>query len=387
MFLGLREMDKDHTAKNILTATEELLGKFDLSLDSIFKIVTDNGSNVVAAFKDIQIIDFNTEYVDDDDDDKDYDEGNLSNIPDESILLEAFPQRISCFAHSLQLVILKFFKDDVIYFSGYKKMMDVVKKVKISPKLKKELHERCGATVKLPSTTRWGSLIEVIRQFLEVKQSLGEIQSLKTLMPTAEEIHELQVILQIFRPFVAVLKRIQAEKSVSISHVVYNESLRPAIIRAHEAGHGVREIARFLDIRPMMVSRAINRFEETGSNKDRTGRGPKKTAFLNYSVWSIHEEKACKKPHPNVGFLKKALKKAWKGIYLEALAKMVDNFPKRLKACINANGDHPVLFTIRRRFIHRPSERGQMLDVHVLSRLSLTTPTLLYFVGLAQTME
>uniref|UniRef100_A0A915DYR1 Uncharacterized protein n=1 Tax=Ditylenchus dipsaci TaxID=166011 RepID=A0A915DYR1_9BILA len=183
MFFGLREMDKDHTAENILTATEELLGKFDLSLDRIFKIVTDNGSNVVAAFKDIQIIDFNTEYVDDDDDDEDYDEGNLSNIPDESILLEAFPQRISCFAHSLQLVILKFFKDDVIFFSGYKKMMDVVKKVKISPKLKKELHKRCGATVKLPSTTRWGSLIEVIRQFLEVKQSLGEIQSLKTLMP------------------------------------------------------------------------------------------------------------------------------------------------------------------------------------------------------------
>uniref|UniRef100_A0A915E6X5 3-methyl-2-oxobutanoate hydroxymethyltransferase n=1 Tax=Ditylenchus dipsaci TaxID=166011 RepID=A0A915E6X5_9BILA len=189
MFLGLREMDKDHTAENILTATEELLGKFDLSLDSIFKIVTDNGSNVLAAFKDIQI-----RYL-------------------RSFFSEAFPQRISCFAHSLQLVILKFFKDDVIFFSGYKKIMHVVKKVKISPKLKKELHERCGATVKLPSTTRWGSLIEVIRQFLEVKQSLGEIQSLKTLMPTAEEIHELQVILQIFRPFVAVLKRIQAEKS------------------------------------------------------------------------------------------------------------------------------------------------------------------------------
>uniref|UniRef100_A0A915CM17 Transposase n=1 Tax=Ditylenchus dipsaci TaxID=166011 RepID=A0A915CM17_9BILA len=156
MFLGLREMDKDHTAENILTATEELLGKFDLSLD----------------------IDFNTEYVDDDDDDEDYDEGNLSNIPDESILLEAFPQRISCFAHSLQLVILKFFKDDVIYFSGYKKMMDVSRR---------SLHERCEATVKLPLTTRWGSLIEVIRQFLEVKQSLGEIQSLKTLTPTAED--------------------------------------------------------------------------------------------------------------------------------------------------------------------------------------------------------
>ena len=47
------------------------------------------------------------------------------------------------------------------------------------------------------------------------------------------------------------------------------KDLRPAIIRAHEKGKGVREIARFLDIQPMTVSRAIKRFEETGSNKDR----------------------------------------------------------------------------------------------------------------------
>ena len=47
------------------------------------------------------------------------------------------------------------------------------------------------------------------------------------------------------------------------------KDLRPAIIRAHEKGKAVREIARFLDISPATVSRAIKRFEETGSNKDR----------------------------------------------------------------------------------------------------------------------
>uniref|UniRef100_A0A915DYI6 Transposase n=1 Tax=Ditylenchus dipsaci TaxID=166011 RepID=A0A915DYI6_9BILA len=167
--MDICEMEQDHTAESILSTTEELLSKFDLSLDGIFQIVTDNGSNVVAAFKDIQTIDFNTEYVDDEDEDEEDELRNMSNIPDESILLDAFPQRLSCFAHSLQLVILKFFKDDVIYFSGYKKMMVVVRKVKISPKLKKELHERSGTTVILPSTTRWGSVIEVIKKFLEVK--------------------------------------------------------------------------------------------------------------------------------------------------------------------------------------------------------------------------
>ena len=72
------------------------------------------------------------------------------------------------------------------------------------------------------------------------------------------------------------------------------KDLRPAIIRAHEQGRGVREIAEFLSITPMMVSRAIKRFEETGSNGNR-----KREKTLDYSVWTILEEKACAKPHPN----------------------------------------------------------------------------------------
>ena len=56
------------------------------------------------------------------------------------------------------------------------------------------------------------------------------------------------------------------------------KELRPAIIRAHEQGKGMREIASFLNITPMMVSRAIKRFEETGSNQDRSKRRPEKTA-------------------------------------------------------------------------------------------------------------
>ena len=56
------------------------------------------------------------------------------------------------------------------------------------------------------------------------------------------------------------------------------KELRPAIIRAHEQGKGVREIASFLNMTPMMVSRAIKRFKETGSNQDRPKGRPEKTA-------------------------------------------------------------------------------------------------------------
>uniref|UniRef100_A0A914EF83 Transposase n=1 Tax=Acrobeloides nanus TaxID=290746 RepID=A0A914EF83_9BILA len=65
-----------------------------------------------------------------------------------------------------------------------------------------------------------------------------------------------------------------------------------------------------------------------------------KSPPLDYSIWSILEEKACSKPHPNLESLKKALKKAWKEINLETLINTVDDFPKRLEACIAANGGY-----------------------------------------------
>ena len=61
---------------------------------------------------------------------------------------------------------------------------------------------------------------------------------------------------------------------------------------------------------------------------------------LDYAVWSILEEKACQKPHPNIESLKRALKKAWKEITWETVIKIVDDFPMRLKACVEAKGGH-----------------------------------------------
>uniref|UniRef100_A0A914E5B1 Transposase n=1 Tax=Acrobeloides nanus TaxID=290746 RepID=A0A914E5B1_9BILA len=61
---------------------------------------------------------------------------------------------------------------------------------------------------------------------------------------------------------------------------------------------------------------------------------------LDYSIWSILEAKACAKPHKTIESLKRALIKAWNEITLEQLASIIDNFPKRLKACVEAKGGH-----------------------------------------------
>lgn len=61
---------------------------------------------------------------------------------------------------------------------------------------------------------------------------------------------------------------------------------------------------------------------------------------MDYSIWSILEEKACSKPHKSIESLKKSLTKAWKEIPMDVIRKAIDAFPKRLKMCIDANGGH-----------------------------------------------
>uniref|UniRef100_A0A914DC76 Transposase n=1 Tax=Acrobeloides nanus TaxID=290746 RepID=A0A914DC76_9BILA len=110
------------------------------------------------------------------------------------------------------------------------------------------------------------------------------------------------------------------------------KEFRPAIIRMHERGIEKREISRLLGIHEATVRKAIKRFEETETTA--------KWRPLDFSVWSILEEKACAKLHQTVELLKRALRKAWNEISVDTLRGIVDNFSKRLKKCIDANSGH-----------------------------------------------
>ena len=61
---------------------------------------------------------------------------------------------------------------------------------------------------------------------------------------------------------------------------------------------------------------------------------------MDYSIWSILEAEACSKPHQSIEVLKKSLVKAWNAIPQDIIDKAVDDFPKRLKKCIEAGGGH-----------------------------------------------
>jgi hypothetical protein len=61
---------------------------------------------------------------------------------------------------------------------------------------------------------------------------------------------------------------------------------------------------------------------------------------MDYSVWSILEQRACREPHQTVESLKAALQREWDNLDLSMINRIVDNFPKRVNARIKAKGKH-----------------------------------------------
>lgn len=61
---------------------------------------------------------------------------------------------------------------------------------------------------------------------------------------------------------------------------------------------------------------------------------------LDFSVWSVLEEKVSAKPHQSLDSLKKALTKAWEELDTDYLRRTVHSMVKRLHACVGADGGH-----------------------------------------------
>lgn len=61
---------------------------------------------------------------------------------------------------------------------------------------------------------------------------------------------------------------------------------------------------------------------------------------LEYRLWSVLEEMACKKRHDDLDSLKRSLEKAAAEIPMETVRAAIAEWPNRLKACVNACGGH-----------------------------------------------
>lgn len=61
---------------------------------------------------------------------------------------------------------------------------------------------------------------------------------------------------------------------------------------------------------------------------------------LDYAIWQVIEEKACAKPHTNLDSLKRAIVKTVTELDMTTVRAAIDDWPRRLKACVQAQGGH-----------------------------------------------
>ncbi|GFY08413.1 DDE_3 domain-containing protein [Trichonephila clavipes] len=61
---------------------------------------------------------------------------------------------------------------------------------------------------------------------------------------------------------------------------------------------------------------------------------------MDYSVWSVLESLACTKPHKTLDSLKQVLLREWGILKVKDEFFIAENFCKRLRLCIAANGGH-----------------------------------------------
>jgi hypothetical protein len=81
-----------------------------------------------------------------------------------------------------------------------------------------------------------------------------------------------------------------------------------------------------------------NKIENFLSKNHRPSRRSPDINPLDYSIWSILKERACREPHESEESIKEALEREWGALDEGMLRRIVDDFPRRLDACIETDG-------------------------------------------------
>ena len=205
--LAMRRMPQMHTGDNIREIVETVLEEWEIPSSKISATLTDNGSNMIAAFRP-QIVeaegDDNTEENQDTEESgEDAEQLSREFEEKESEHDIAFSglNRVSCFTHTLQLVVHKF--EELAEFKTLlKRAHSLVRKFNTSAKATEKLIAKCGKKLVRDCPTRWSSTYLLLDRLLTVRSSLSEVlRELEWDDLAASEWRSLEAIRNLLHPF------------------------------------------------------------------------------------------------------------------------------------------------------------------------------------------
>ncbi|GAV00821.1 hypothetical protein RvY_11616-1 [Ramazzottius varieornatus] len=191
MTLACRTFPPPHTAARLFKLTMDILAEWDIAPSKISAIVTDNGSNMVAAFKAFVDSNGSDSHNESDEDEEgvtvtsdDTEEANVVEEVDEYMQFEEqcdreFDGRIkrhSCTIHRLQTAVRVFEKDETLK-PIIRKARVIVKTFRMSTVATGELIKATNLTLIADVSTRWNSTLLFLKRLDLVQDSVKEIMA------------------------------------------------------------------------------------------------------------------------------------------------------------------------------------------------------------------
>lgn len=223
--LDCRRFKGRHSSENISAAFDEILDDYNIS-DKVDFIITDNAANMKKAFKVIM-----ADHSDDSEDDSEDEEDMVGEQLDTDFLLGS-RQRLSCFAHSLQLVIGDGMKEVKVMSRAISKMAKLASLLHSSTVFKDRFEAVFGSGKSIPvsNVTRWNSQFRQIQAVIELDHTaLTQMCSVdfENVVLSSREWAQCRELTQILGPFAEATELTEGDKIVTISMVV------PTVLELH----------------------------------------------------------------------------------------------------------------------------------------------------------